>query len=296
MNTRTWLLLSAVMAIACGSAGRPEAASPAPPEVAEVPQPGQPAAPPAPSSPSPAAVASHEKSTSPHLALGLPVDADPSDDAILNRGEYVISYNDKLHDPNWVAWRLTKNDLGAVDRTNDFRPDNDLPAAFLKVKPADYAHSGYDQGHMCPSAHRTASKEMNSLTFLMTNMQPQLGTLNRGAWARAEAAERDLAAGGKVVFIVVGGIFSTGSKKIGPGIAVPDENFRVTVVLEPGQGAKDVTDKTQVYGVIMPNDGSTKGHKWTEFRVPVDEVEKKTGYDFLRDVEDGVEAVVEARQ
>lgn len=208
----------------------------------------------------------------------------------------MISYNDKLRNPNWVAWRLTKNDLGDVDRTNDFRADNDLPAGFLKVKPDDYAHSGYDQGHMCPSSHRTATKEMNSITFLMTNMQPQLGTLNRGAWARAEAAERDLASSGKVVFIVVGGIFSAGSKRIGRGIAVPNENFRVTVILDPGQGAHDVTEKTEVYGVVMPNDGSTKGHKWTEFKTSVDEVEKKSGYDFLREVEDGVEAVVEARQ
>jgi DNA/RNA endonuclease G (NUC1) len=67
-------------------------------------------------------------------------------------------------------------------------------------------------------------------------------------------------------------------------------SHRVTVVLDAGQGAQDVTEKTQVYGVVMPNDGSTKGHKWTEFRVPVDEVEKKTGYDFLSAVEDGVEA------
>lgn len=183
-----------------------------------------------------------------------------------------------------------------MDHANDFRPDDDLPADFLKVKPSDYAHSGYDQGHMCPSSHRTATKEMNSITFLMTNMQPQLGTLNRGAWARAEAAERDLAEGGKDVFIVAGGIFSTGSKKIGPGIAVPNGNFRVTVVLDPGQGAQDVTAKTEVYGVILPNDGSTKGHRWTEFQVPVDEVEKETGYDFLSALDDGVEAVVEARR
>lgn len=294
VTARSPLFTAAILAVACGSTGRHEPAS-APPKVAEVPQQERPAATPAPSSPS-AAVASHEKSTSPHLVLGLPVDADPSDDTILDRGQYVISYNDKLHDPNWVAWRLTKDDLGDVDRTNDFRPDDDLPAGFLKVKPGDYAHSGYDQGHMCPSSHRTATKEMNSITFLMSNMQPQLGTLNRGAWARAEAAERDLAAGGKVVFIVVGGIFSQSSQKIGRGIAVPDENFRVTVVLEPGEGAQDVSDKTEVYGVIMPNDGSTKGHTWTEFKTSVDEVEKKSGYDILSEVEDGVEAVVEARR
>lgn len=238
----------------------------------------------------------HALHPSPHLALGLPVDEDPTDDLILDKGTYVVSFNDRLHGPNWVAWRLGPEDLGETKRTNDFRSDQDLPASYIHVKSDDYKHSGYDRGHLCPSAHRTASERSNSTTFLMTNMQPQLATLNRGAWARAEAAERDLASRGKVVFIVAGGIFSSNSKKIGPGIAVPDQSYRVTVVLDEGQGASNVSGDTEVYGVLLPNDGSTKGHPWTEFKVSVDQIEQTSGYDFLRNVEDSIEVVVEARE
>src|SRR5258706_2701880 len=115
---------------------------------------------------------------SPHLALGTPKDGDPSDDTLMDKGVYVVSYNAKINDPNGVAWRLTGAEVGDSDRSDDFRADADLPAGLYRVVPGDYTGSGYDRGHMCPSAQRTATKAMNSLTFLMTNMQPQLHALN----------------------------------------------------------------------------------------------------------------------
>jgi endonuclease G len=230
------------------------------------------------------------------VALGVPTDGDPSDDYWMDKGVYVLSYSDRLRDPSWVAWKLVKSDLGAVKRSESFRADDDLPSAFAKVGKADYSASGYDRGHMCPSAQRTATAEMNSLTFLMTNMQPQIHALNAGPWAALEAYERDLASQGKVVFIVAGGIFSPSPKTIGPnGVAVPESNFRVTVVLEEGQGAKDVTETTPVFATIMPNGLEARGHDWTDFEVAVDDIEQKTGYDFLSALDDVVETSVESR-
>lgn len=213
----------------------------------------------------------------------------------MDKGAFVLSYNDARHQPNWVAWRLTTEDLGDEDRANNFRTDPDLPTEFLKIKPSDYERAGYDRGHMCPSAHRTATRDANSLTFLMTNMQPQVHALNAGPWKSLETYERELAGEGKVVFIVAGGIFATQPARIGPGIAVPQASFRVTVSLESGQGLKEVRVDSAAIGAIMPNDSSAKGHKWEEFRVAIDEVERKTGYDFLSQLEDGIEAALEAR-
>lgn len=234
-------------------------------------------------------------SKSPHLLFGVPVDADPSDDFLLNHGIYVVSYNRNLNNPNWVSWRLTAADLGDEDRQDDFRADDDLPGDFLHVSDDDYAGSGFDRGHMCPSAQRTATAEANSLTFLMTNMQPQMHSLNAGPWKSLETFERKLANdGNKDLYIVAGGIFAARPQTIGPGIAVPNQNFRVTVVLDAGQGLDDLTPQTPIHAVEMPNDASAKGHKWTEFKVSIDDVEEDTGYDFLRAPPDGLEAQVEA--
>lgn len=233
--------------------------------------------------------------TSPHVALGVPRDLDPSDDYLADRGVFVMSYSDRRRVPNWVAWRLVSSDLGDEDRADNFRADPDLPASFLRVGARDYERSGYDRGHMCPSAHRTATRAANSLTFLMTNMQPQVHALNAGPWKSLETYEREQAAAGKAVLVVAGGVFSASPKTIGPSIAVPGSSFRITVVLDPGEGPDDMTAATPVIATVMPNDTSARGHRWSEFRVSVDEVERATGYDFLARVRDDLETLVEAR-
>jgi len=230
-----------------------------------------------------------------HVTLGIPLDNDPSDDYLLNRQYWVASYNPKRLVPNWVAWRLVPSDLGNQARSNSFAPDKNLPSTITIVQPKDYAKSGYDKGHMCPSADRTSALPANTETFLMTNMQPQLHSLNAGPWKSLETYERGLAASGKQVEIVAGGVFTNSTATIGPGIAVPTANFKILVVQEPGQTASDVTTSTPVYAVIMPNKAESAGTKWTQFLVSVDEVERQTGYDFLSEIPDDVENVIEAR-
>src|SRR5258706_7131714 len=104
---------------------------------------------------------------SPHVTLGVPIDADPADDYWIDDRYYVISYNSKREVPNWASWRLVAADLGSAPRQNDFRADALLPATFTPVGPNDYSGSGYDRGHMCPSADRTSTVDANSSTFLM---------------------------------------------------------------------------------------------------------------------------------
>jgi len=156
-----------------------------------------------------------------NVLLGIPLDANPSDDYLIDRDFWVASYNPERLEPNWVAWRLVAEDLGNVDRRNTFRADDTLPADFKKVGKNDYRRSGYDRGHVCPSADRTTTIEANDSTFLMSNMHPQLPPLNEVRWKQLEGKERDLAAGGKQLQIVAGGIFSATPKTIGPGVAVP---------------------------------------------------------------------------
>jgi endonuclease G len=39
--------------------------------------------------------------------------------------------------------------------------DNYLPPSFYQVQTSDYSGSGYDRGHMCPSADRTNTRTNN---------------------------------------------------------------------------------------------------------------------------------------
>jgi endonuclease G, mitochondrial len=234
--------------------------------------------------------------TSVHVALGIPIDSDPSDDYLIDREYWVASYNDARRIPNWVAWRVVPSDLGTAPRQDDFRADHLLPTEFYRVTQNDYRNSGYDRGHMCPSADRTSTVAANSATFLMTNMQPQAPALNRGVWAAFEDFTRTLVRQGKQVQVVSGGVFEPDTATtIGPGISLPTANFKVVVVLDLDQGPADVTMDTTVYSVIMPNSTTVTGTKWTQYLTSVDEVERRSGYDLLREVRNDIEAIIEAK-
>jgi endonuclease G, mitochondrial len=235
-----------------------------------------------------------------HTRLGIPSPSSTSDpNSYLSvKDGYVISYNSSRKIPNWVSWRLNTSYLGSATRQNDFRIDSTLPSTLPQATLADYSGSGYDRGHMCPSADRTLTTTANSETFYLTNMIPQAGNNNQGPWNALENEARSLAQSGKELFIISGGTFSSSSKTIGNGVTVPDKTFKVIVVLDAvGQGPGDVSTGTRVIGVLMPNSNSeiSSSTPWRNFRVSVDAIEALTGHDYLSDVDPAVEAVIEAR-
>jgi endonuclease G len=235
-----------------------------------------------------------------HTTLGIPSPTsvnDPNSFLSVKSG-YVVSYNSGRKVPNWVSWELNTSYFGSTARQNDFRPDDTFPANLPQASLADYSGSGFDRGHMCPSDDRTLTTAANSQTFFLTNMVPQAANNNRGPWEKLEAECRTLASAGKEVFVIAGGVFSTSSRTIGTGVVVPDQTFKVVVVLDAvGQGPGDVTANTRVIGVEMPNDDSqiSLSADWRSFRVSVDTIEAQTGYDFLSDVDPAVQAVIESR-
>ncbi|MGQ0505667.1 MAG: DNA/RNA non-specific endonuclease, partial [Myxococcaceae bacterium] len=198
-------------------------------------------------------------SVSVHTLLGIPdesldearADAISITHYLSVKPQYVVSYNSVRKVPNWVSWELTLDWLGTLQRSNDFRPDDTLPSSLSQAQTSDYTGSGYDRGHLCPSADRDRNTADNSATFYLTNIVPQIGSSNRGPWERLEAYARTLAGRGDRLLITAGGIY--GNDTIGTGVSVPESTFKIIVVLAPDQGANSVTAKTRVIAVRMPN-------------------------------------------
>jgi endonuclease G len=235
-----------------------------------------------------------------HTTMGIPAPTSTGDpNAFLSvKSDYAISYNGSRKVPNWVSWELNTSYLGTSDRQDDFRPDNTFPATEPQAQLADYSGSGFDRGHMCPSADRTLTIPDNQQTFYLTNMVPQSAHNNRGPWAQLEEESRTIANTGKELFVISGGVFSASSTTIGSGVSVPDKTFKVIVVLDAvGQGPADVTTSTRVIAVMMPNSDAliTQSAPWRNFRVSVDDIEAATGDNFLSDVDPAVQAVIESR-
>lgn len=207
--------------------------------------------------------------------------------------QYALSYNNSKGTPNWVSWQLNQSWLGIVDRQNNFRPDGALPTEFARVTPTIYAGSGYDKGHVAPSADRTKTAEDNSATFLMTNMMPQTPDNNRNTWESLESYSRELVKGGKELYIIAGPVGDRG--KLKGKVTIPASTWKVVVVLDrPGVGLNGVTKNTRVIAVNILND-SQINNDWKAYKVSVDELEKLTGYDFISNVSPNIQAVIESK-
>lgn len=76
--------------------------------------------------------------------------------------------------------------------SNQYPFDPLLPEAVSPAKDY-YRRSGYDHGHICPSADRLCTREANIQTFYLTNMQPQIHAFNTGVWEEMETKVRNLA-------------------------------------------------------------------------------------------------------
>ncbi|WP_373515203.1 DNA/RNA non-specific endonuclease [Persicitalea sp.] len=227
-----------------------------------------------------------------HTSLGNPTEAraDTADanNYLILKKQYALSYNRSLGHANWVSWELDADWLGETDRRDDFRPDPDLPMGWYRVRPNDYTGSGFDRGHLCPSASRTASEADNSSTFVMSNMVPQAPQLNREAWARLEAYCRSLADQGYRLFVVAGayGIGGKGSKgfttTLNGRVSVPAHYYKVIVAVENSGGVERIDGRTPVIAVDFPNDADLVDNKsWSNFVTTPEEIERAAGVTFF---------------
>jgi len=231
-----------------------------------------------------------------HLDLGIPKDFDSSDDYLIIRPQYCLSYNFKLGVPNWVSWEMNSDWFGDVPRYGgNFVTDNSLPSTFSKIKHTDYTNSGFDRGHQVRSEERTKTDEDNKSTFLMTNIIPQTPDLNRGVWLNLEYyLEKLCKEENKQIFVIAGGIYSS-SSFINNIVAIPDTCYKIAVVLDKGQNRKNITKDTRIIAVKIPNIAGIRSDKWEKFVTTVNSIEYSTGYDFLNYIKDEVENELESK-
>lgn len=196
-----------------------------------------------------------------------------------------LSFNPQYHIPNWVAWELTADETsGEISRTNKFSADPEIPES---AETWDYNYSGYDRGHMAPAGDMRWNREAMEQTFLMTNICPQVKSLNAGSWKNLEEKCRQWAQADSAIYIVCGPVIDGKPiEYIGDTrVYVPRRFFKVIIspYANPARGI----------GFIMPN-GKVPGGMQA-CAVPIDSVESLTGHDFFASLPDDIEADVESQ-
>jgi endonuclease G len=220
------------------------------------------------------------------------------DHYLIQRPVAALDYSDTLRQPNWVSWHLTTNDLGSTTRSSSFFVDTTLPPNFYWVQTTDYSGSGYDRGHMCPSADRTDTVTHNEETFLMSNIIPQAPDNNQGIWANLETYCRGLATAGNEVLITSGPEgFGTNRTASTGQIPIASNVWKIVVVVPLGTGSTldRITSTARVIAVNIPNLQGIRSDPWQNYITSVNVLQTNTGYTFFTALNPDLAAVLRAR-
>ncbi len=191
---------------------------------------------------------------------------------VVDHKYYKLGYSQEHKQSAWVAYLLTKKMVLENNsiRSNKFKVDNMV--SNLSASPKDYKNSGYDKGHICPCADMSFSQKAQDLTFLMSNMSPQLHSFNAGKWKQLEEKVREWAEENDSIIIIAGPILDRKFKTIGANkVSVPLKFYKIII---------DISYPTyKAIGFVMPNEKLNNDIYF--YSMSLDEVEKLTGLNFF---------------
>jgi len=203
--------------------------------------------------------------------VGLPI-ASLADQIVMHTA-MAVGYSEQHEQATWVAHIITPDIIqGNHSRSNDFRVDSLIETGTPVTE--DYWDSGFDRGHLAPSADFRWSQQALSESYYYSNMSPQRPELNREIWAELEAKLREVVIReNKALYVVTGGILTDSLPTIGVvnQVSVPEWYYKVVLDMT-GPQKKGIA-------FLVPN------HKVNEplmqFAVSIDRVEQLTEINFF---------------
>lgn len=141
---------------------------------------------------------------------------------------YAFKHSGLTRTPLYSAEHLTGARLfqaKGLKRSSKFFPDPHIPASG-RSELNHYARSGFDRGHVAPSADMPDLKSQQEC-FSLANMIPQVPEINRGVWEKIEKNVRKMAIERGDIYVVSGPIFiGRNIQKMGGAVMVPTHTFK----------------------------------------------------------------------
>lgn len=215
-----------------------------------------------------------------HLELGIPKTSDMVDCRI----GYAIGYNTRSKSADWVAYKLQYEADFDIDRKDDFRVDPKLPPD-AQTTPEDYDEPVYDLGHLANGESVGSSDAAMSESFYMSNMTPQLSRFNKGIYKGLENRERKWSKRLGTVMVYTGPLYEGDINTIGNNVPVPSHFWKIIY---------DVNGKEAIAYLIDHKPLLTKD--LDNYLSSIDEIESRSGLDFLSSLADHLENEIEKKQ
>ena len=141
---------------------------------------------------------------------------------------FAVKHSGVTRTPIYAAEHLTRDRIfqgKGLKRQSKFHPDENIPRS-ERAELRHYAKSGYDRGHVAPSADMFDIQSQYEC-FSLSNMVPQVPENNRGPWEGIESAVRMMAKSKGDLYVVTGPIYhGSNIEQIGGSVMVPTKLFK----------------------------------------------------------------------
>lgn len=219
--------------------------------------------------------------------FGIPVSKDSLE--VVKHNAMFLGYFEKHEQASWVSHLILPDIItGNVSRTNNFRKDPYVSTG-TAVK-EDYWYSGYDRGHLAASADFKWSKQALSETYFYSNMSPQKPELNRERWAELESVLRDYVVQNvRELYVITGPVLHDSlAIMMNEGrqndVSIPEFYYKIAVDLS--------TDPPIGIAFVMPN--GKCAYPVMNYATSIDKVEELTGLDFLPNLPEDIQQIIES--
>lgn len=214
---------------------------------------------------------------------------------------YSVEWDCTKKAQRWTAYEMyNSNTVTNWNRSNwyntewggdPFQEDPNLPVAY-RTTLAMYRGSGYNRGHMCPSADRLENQEMNEQTFYLSNMHPQKYNFNAGIWEKMEEQVRtwNRSSFRDTLYVVKGGTIDNSNQVLGntsSGLIIP-RYFFMAILCKNSTGYKALGFWAEHLDENHSND------LLADYVISIDKLEQLTGIDFFCNLPDNIENKIEA--
>lgn len=165
-----------------------------------------------------------------------------------------------------------EKDVGNFQRYSSFYFDPDVPSSCQQLSTSGYG-SGYDRGHMVTANHVDQSLQALKESNYMTNICPQIGEMNRGAWIVTEEITecyRDIDTLNIYGGIIMGTDITNDLFRNTHGVRTPDFYWKII----------ENTRTKDVIAWIVPNIKTATRDQLNNYATTILDIEAKSGFIF----------------
>lgn len=210
----------------------------------------------------------------------------------IQRPIYTLSNNAQTKFADWVAYQVTPSTMSGPKRSRYWKSDPDISSQHTLEKDdykSAWATIHTDRGHQVPLASFSNTPYWAQTNYL-SNITPQSSNLNQGPWVRLETQVRELVKTGTSAYVITGPLYEwyfATLPEADESHTIPSGYFKIVATISS-------SGWINASGFVMEQNAGRRDN-FCQTEVTIDEIERRSGFNFFPSMPGYKESAVEAR-